>query len=52
MVEVARIYRALLDGEEESDRARFLLSCLELPGALVDGFLHGAAGSRAPEAAQ
>lgn len=52
MVEVADIYRALLDGTEEPDRARFLLSCLDLPGTIVDGFLHGAAGVRAPQSAQ
>lgn len=52
MVEVAKIYRALLDGAEEPDGALFLLSCLGLPGAVVDGFLHGAAGSRAPEGVQ
>ena len=52
MVEVADIYRALLDGAEDPAGARFLLSCLGLPGAMVDGFLHGAAGVRAPQNAQ
>lgn len=52
MIEVANIYRALLDGSEEPEGARFLLSGLDLPGAIVDGFLHGAAGIRAPQAPQ
>lgn len=46
MVEVARIYRDLLDGVEEANGARFRISCLELPGQAVDGFLRGSAGAR------
>ena len=45
MVEVARIYRSLLDGREDAGGARFLLSCLDLPGSLVDGYARGEAGS-------
>ena len=45
MAEVARIYRALLDGDQDPEGARFMLSCLELPGRLVDGYAHGKAGS-------
>ena len=52
MVEVARIYRNMLDGVDDPDSARFQLSCLDLPGKMVDGFLHGAAGARAPEVLQ
>lgn len=44
MVEVARIYRAVLDGREDPQSARFLLSCLGLPGAMVDGYVYGKAG--------
>ena len=51
MVAVAEIFRDLLDGRETPGQARFLLSCLELPGALVDGFAFGAPGCRSPEAA-
>lgn len=51
MVAVARIFRSLLDGKETSEQARFLLSCLELPGAMVDGFAFGAPGCRSPVAA-
>ena len=46
MVEVARIYRALADGQQDPEGARFLLSCLDLPGSLVDGYARGEAGSR------
>ncbi|MFC5384541.1 U32 family peptidase [Aquamicrobium segne] len=45
MVEVARIYRALLDGALSPEDARFQLSCLDLPGRLVDGYAHGKAGA-------
>lgn len=47
MVEVAQIYRSLLDGTQDTKGARFLLSCLELPGGLVDGYAHAQAGSLA-----
>lgn len=33
MVQVTRTYRDLLDGREDPDRARFTLSCLDLPCA-------------------
>ncbi len=46
MVEVAHIYRSLLDGTQDADGARFLLSCLDLPGRLVDGYAHGKAGAQ------
>lgn len=46
MAEVARIYRSFLDGRYDSDEARFLLSGLNLPGMLVDGYAHGRAGSK------
>ncbi|WP_430694958.1 ubiquinone anaerobic biosynthesis protein UbiV [Mesorhizobium montanum] len=44
MVEVARIYRRLADGKEEPEDARFALSCLDLPGTLVDGYAHAKPG--------
>lgn len=44
MVEVARIYRSLLDGRAEAEETRFLLSCLDLPGRMVDGFFWGKPG--------
>ncbi len=44
MVEVARIYRGLADGREEPEDARFALSCLDLPGTLVDGYAHARPG--------
>jgi collagenase-like PrtC family protease len=47
MVEVARIYRRLADGKEEPDDARFALSCLDLPGTMVDGYAHGKPGWQA-----
>lgn len=47
MVRVARIYRSVLDGDEETDRALSLLSDLELPGALVDGYARGHAAAEA-----
>jgi len=46
MVAVAQVYRSLLDGRHEPDRARFILSGLDLPGGLVDGYAWGEAGSR------
>ena len=46
MVEVARIYRSVLDGLQDTDGARFLLSQLGLPGRLVDGYVRGERGSR------
>jgi len=46
MVEVARIYRSLINGEQDADGARFLLSCLDLPGTLVDGYARGEAGAK------
>ena len=52
MVEVARIYRNLLDGVDDPGSARFQLSCLDLPGKMVDGFLRGVAGARASEVEQ
>jgi collagenase-like PrtC family protease len=48
MVEVARTYRSVLDGTQDPESARFVLSCLELPGCLVDGYARGEAGSRPP----
>ena len=50
MVMVARTYRELLDGAETSAGARFVLSSLDLPGAIVDGYLRGAPGCQAPAA--
>lgn len=47
MVEVARIYRELAEGHQDPDSARFLLSCLDLPGTLVDGYSRGVAGAQA-----
>src|SRR5690606_25886946 len=38
MVEAARIYRSVLDGTEDPEGARSLLSGLDLPGTLVDGY--------------
>lgn len=46
MVEVARTYQALAEGRQDPEGARFLLSCLDLPGSLVDGYARGEAGSR------
>lgn len=46
MVEVAQVYRSVLDGTEDPEGARFVLSCLGLPGSLVDGYARGDAGSR------
>lgn len=47
MVEAARAYRALLDGAQAPDETRFVLSCLDLPGAMVDGYVHGLPGWQA-----
>ncbi len=47
MVEVAQIYRSLAEGNQEPERARALLSELDLPGKLVDGYAHGHAGAEA-----
>lgn len=44
MVAVAKVYRDLIDGNEDTEEARFLLSCLELPGRMVDGFFRGKPG--------
>lgn len=46
MVEVAKAYRALVDGREEPEATRFILSCLDLPGAMVDGYALARAGSQ------
>lgn len=46
MVEVAEIFRALLDEMEDPESARFRLSNLELPGNLVDGYARGKAGAQ------
>lgn len=45
MVEVARIYRDLIEERQDPEGARFMLSCLELPGHLVDGYARGKAGA-------
>jgi len=50
MVEVARTYRELVERRIEPNEARFLLSCLDLPGQMVDGYVRGEAGSRPPVA--
>lgn len=47
MVAVARIYKSLAEGNEEPARASALLSQLDLPGALVDGYARGRPGSLA-----
>ncbi|UCI22926.1 U32 family peptidase (plasmid) [Mesorhizobium sp. B2-1-8] len=47
MVEVAKTYRALVDRKEDSDGARFILSCLDLPGTLVDGYVYAKPGWQA-----
>jgi hypothetical protein len=36
-----------LDGDEDPERARTLLSNLHLPGTLVDGYARGRAGAEA-----
>jgi len=47
MVHVAKTYRALADGTETAEGARFILSCLDLPGTMVDGYVHGKPGCQA-----
>ena len=47
MVEVIRIYRSLADGRMEPESAYALLSKLDLPGTLVDGYAHGRPGAQA-----
>ena len=47
MVGVAKAYRALLDGKEDSESTRFTLSCLDLPAAMVDGYAYGMPGWQA-----
>jgi hypothetical protein len=51
MVEAARIYRELAEQRLEPDDARFRLSRLDLPGAMVDGYARGVAGSQPHPAA-
>jgi hypothetical protein len=46
MVEVARIYSKLIGGELAAEEARRLLSGLDLPGTLVDGYAHGRPGAQ------
>jgi collagenase-like PrtC family protease len=46
MVQVARIFRDLLDGRIEPAAARSRLAALQLPGSLVDGYARGIAGSQ------
>lgn len=46
MVMVARIYRDLLDGKEDAESTRFLLSCQGLPGIMIDGYIRSAPGCR------
>ncbi|EXL02731.1 ubiquinone anaerobic biosynthesis protein UbiV [Aquamicrobium defluvii] len=45
MVEVTRIYRDLIEERQDPEGARFMLSCLKLPGHLVDGYTRGKAGA-------
>lgn len=47
MIEVAKTYRALVDGREDPKGARFVLSCLDLPGTLVDGYFFAKPGWQA-----
>lgn len=51
MVEVARIYRELAEQRLEPEDARFRLSRLDLPGAMVVGYARGVAGSQPHPAA-
>lgn len=44
MVAVAEAYRALLDGEEEPDSVRATLARLDLPGEMVEGYVHARPG--------
>ncbi|TPJ54824.1 U32 family peptidase [Mesorhizobium sp. B2-6-4] len=47
MIEVSSTYRALVDEAEDPKAARFILSCLDLPGTLVDGYAHARPGWQA-----
>ncbi|TJW27815.1 MAG: U32 family peptidase, partial [Mesorhizobium sp.] len=47
MVEVAKTYKALVDGKEDPKAARFVLSCLDLPGTLVEGYAQAKPGWQA-----
>ena len=44
MVAVARTYRALLDGKDSPDAARATLAGLDLPGDMVEGYIHARPG--------
>ena len=44
MVAVAVAYRALVDGEEEPEAVRAALAGLDLPGDLVEGYVHAKPG--------
>ncbi|MCO5147613.1 MAG: U32 family peptidase [Aquamicrobium sp.] len=44
MVRVAEAYRALLDGEEEPGAVRATLAGLDLPGEMVEGYVHARPG--------
>jgi len=44
MVAVAQAYRALLDGEEEPAAVRATLAGLDLPGEMVEGYVHARPG--------
>ena len=44
MVAVARTYRALLDGDKEPAAARAALGALDLPGEMVEGYVHAKPG--------
>lgn len=44
MVAVAEAYRALVDGEEEPAAVRAILSRLDLPGEMVEGYVHAKPG--------
>jgi collagenase-like PrtC family protease len=44
MVAVAEAYRALVEGEEEPASVRATLSRLDLPGEMVDGYVHAKPG--------
>lgn len=48
MVEVARLFRSLLDGGQEPESVRFGLSCLGLPGTMIDGFSRAKPGWQPP----
>jgi O2-independent ubiquinone biosynthesis protein UbiV len=51
MVETAKAYRTLVEGKEDANATRFILSCLDLPGAMVDGYAHGKPGWQASASA-